>query len=241
VAETAASMGRMLGMALTPVSPVMVERSLSVRFETLSVPLEEMKVAARLAGGRLNDAFVAATIGGFRRYHDVHGAPVTELRMTMPINVRGEDKADLAGNAFAPARFLVPLDIDDPVERMRVIHDLVRRQRAEPAMALLDPMALVVHRLPASVSTALFQSMVKGQDFVTSNVPGVPVPVFIAGSAILAQYPFGPLSWAAANLTLLSYQDQVHVGINTDVAAIPDPDRFLACMSDGFDEIRKLA
>ena len=49
------------------------------------------------------------------------------------------------------------------------------------------------------------------------------------------------MSGAATNLTLLSYQDQVHVGINTDPAALPDTDTFVACLEDGFDEIRKLA
>ena len=241
VAAMLGSAGRMFGMAPRPMSPLMVGRSLRIRFDALSVPVEDMKAAARTAGSRLNDAFVAATLGGLRRYHDHHGVKVDELRMTMPINVRGEDKSDLAGNAFAPARFLVPLNIDDPVERMRVVRGLVAQQRAEPAMALLDPMALVVHRLPTSISTALFQSMLRGQDLVTSNVPGVPIPVFIAGSAVIAQYPFGPLSAAATNVTLLSYQDHVHVGINTDSAAVPDHEVFLACMHDSFDEIRKLA
>jgi diacylglycerol O-acyltransferase len=239
--DTVASMGRMFGMALRPVSPVMVGRSLSVRFDAISVPLAEMKAAARKADGRLNDAFVAAAIGGLRRYHEHHGSPVSELRMTMPINVRSEENADLAGNAFAPARFLVPLDIADPLERMRVINALVARQRAEPAMAVLDPMALIVHRLPTTVSTALFQSMLRGVDFVTSNVPGAPIPLFLAGSAVVAQYPFGPLSSAAANLTLLSYEDNIHVGINSDTAAVPDSDVFLSCLVDSFDEIRKLA
>jgi hypothetical protein len=59
--------------------------------------------------------------------------------------------------------------------------------------------------------------------------------------SILAQFPFGPMSGAATNLTLLSYQDQVHVAINTDPAALPDTDTFVACLEDGFDEIRKLA
>ncbi|GAC1318636.1 MAG: wax ester/triacylglycerol synthase family O-acyltransferase [Acidimicrobiales bacterium] len=241
VAETAASMTRMFGPATRPVSPLMVRRSLSVHFATLSEPLDELKAAARRAGGRLNDAFVAGAVGGLARYHDHHGVDVDELRMTMPINVRGEDKADLAGNAFAPARMLVPLGITDPTERMRAIAALVGRQRAEPAMAVVDPMALVVHRLPTSVSTALFQTMLRGQDFVTSNVPGVPIPVFFAGSAVEAQFPFGPMSGAAMNLTLLSYQDQVHIGVNTDPAAVPDPDVLLGCLQDSFEEIRKLA
>ena len=241
VAETAGSMSRMFGPATRPVSPLMTGRSLSVHFEALSEPLDELKAAARRAGGRLNDAFVAGAVGGLARYHEHHGADVTELRMTMPINVRGEDKADLAGNAFAPARMLVPMDIHDPVERMRAISALVGRQRAEPAMAVVDPMALVVHRLPTSVSTALFQAMLRGQDFVTSNVPGVPIPVFFAGSSVEAQFPFGPMSGAAMNLTLLSYQDQVHIGVNTDPAAVPDPDVLRSCLVDSYAEICKLA
>jgi len=241
VLATAASAARMLATASRPASPIMQGRSLRMRFAAVSVPLDEMKAAARRADGRLNDAFVAGVLGGLRRYHDSHDCEVAALRMTMPINIRSADNADLAGNAFAPARFVVPLDIDDVIERMRVVRALVQQQRAEPAMVLLDPMALVVQRLPTSVSTAFFQSMLKGQDFVTSNVPGVPLPLFVAGAAIEAQYAFGPLSGAGANLTLLSYQDQVHIGINSDPAAIPDADLFTSCLRDSLDEIRKLA
>jgi hypothetical protein len=101
-------------------------------------------------------------------------------------------------------------------------------------------MAMVVQRLPTSVSTAMFQSMLRGQDFVTSNVPGIPIPLYLAGSRVIAEYPFGPLSGAAANFTLLSYEDQAYVGINSDLAAIPDSDVFAGCVRDGFDEIRKV-
>jgi diacylglycerol O-acyltransferase len=160
--------------------------------------------------------------------------------MTMPINLRAGDTEDLAGNAFAPARFMVPVDIADPIERMARIKDLVAEQRAEPGLALLEPMALILHRLPTSVTTAVFQSMLKGVDFVTSNVPGVPIPVFFGGSEIISQFGFGPMSGAAANITLLSYRDQLHVGVNTDPAAVPDRDLFISCLRDGFDEVLKV-
>jgi hypothetical protein len=117
----------------------------------------------------------------------------------------------------------------------------VRRQRAEPALALTEPIAGVLDRLPTAVTTQVFGSMLKGIDFVTSNVPGSPIPVYLAGAAIEAQFPFAPLSGAATNITLMSYCDEVHVGVNVDAAAIPDLDRFCACLRDGFDEIRKLS
>ena len=239
--DTAASAARLLRPATTPESPLMTGRSLSVQFDTISIPLDETKAAAKAAGGRLNDAFVAGVLGGFRRYHDHHRAPVAQLRMTMPINVRNEETEDLAGNAFAPARFLAPLDIDDPIERMACIRDLVSVQRAEPALALIDPVANVVYRLPASWTTALFQSMLRGVDIVTSNVPGVPIPVYFAGAEVLSQFPFGPMTGAASNLTLLSYRDQLHIGVTSDPAAVPDRDVLLSCLRDEFDQIRKLA
>jgi hypothetical protein len=136
---------------------------------------------------------------------------------------------------------MVPLDIEDPVKRIDQVRRLVATQRAEPALALLEPMASIVYRLPTSVSTALFQSMLKGVDLVTSNVPGVPIPVFFAGAQVVSQFAFGPMSGSAANLTLLSYCDQVHIGVNTDPAAIPDADVLIASLEDSFDEIRKLA
>jgi len=83
--------------------------------------------------------------------------------------------------------------------------------------------------------------MLKGIDFVTSNVPGVPVPVWFAGARLEAQFPFGPLAGSAMNVTLLSYVDEAQIGINTDPAAVPDPEVLLSCFTDAFDEIRKLA
>ena len=237
--DTLTSVGRMLAPATEPMSPIMRARSLSVHFDTISVPLAELKSAAKIADGKLNDAFVAAIAGGMRRYHEHHGADVDALRMTMPINIRNEATADLAGNQFAPARFAVPMNVADPVERMRVVRDLVAGQRAEPALSLTEPLAGILYRLPTSVATGVFGSMLRGVDFVTSNVPGVPIPVYFAGALMESQFAFGPMSGAASNITLLSYLDEVQIAVNSDPAAIPDPEVFHACLLEGIDEIRK--
>jgi WS/DGAT/MGAT family acyltransferase len=239
--RTAASLSRLLRPALEPMSPLMRGRSLSVRYDSLQVSLPDLKAASKVVAGRLNDAFVAAVAGGMRRYHQHHGYDIGVLRMTMPINIRGAEDQYRAGNQFVPARFPVPIDIDDPIARMNAIRELVAGQRAEPALALTDPLAGLLNRLPATATTAIFGSMLKGVDFVTSNVPGVPVPVYVAGAKVEAQLALGPMSGAAANITLLSYVDDANIGINTDPAAIPDPEVFVDCLRDAFDEITKLA
>ncbi len=237
VRETVESVARLAAPATAPLSPLMTDRSLSVRFDALVVPMATAKAAARAAGATLNDAFVAATAAGFARYHDELDAPATSLRMTMPINVRSADTEDLAGNQFVPARFPIPLDVADPVDRMRVLHDLVLAQRGEPSLGFVEPMAGLLRRLPTSMSTGLFGSMLKGVDLVTSNVPGAPVPIYTAGGRVEALYALGPLTGAAANLTLLSYLDDLHIGVNVDPAAVTEPDRLVAALRAGWDDL----
>ncbi len=56
-----------------------------------------------------------------------------------------------------------------------------------------------------------------------------------------ANYALGPLSGAAINATLLSHLDDVFVGINSDPAAVPDPEVLVECLEEGFAEVRKVA
>jgi WS/DGAT/MGAT family acyltransferase len=241
VGRTLASVARMLRPVSEPLSPLMRGRSMGVRFDLLSVPLDELKRAGKAAGGTLNDAFVGAVAGGLRIYHDQHAKPVDELRMTMPINLREGEKGQAAGNQFAPARFAVPIGIKDAEARLRRIRELVSAQRAEPALAVSDDVAVVLGRLPRALAASLFGSMLKAIDFITSNVPGPPYPVWASGARVERTFGFGPLSGAAANVTLFSYDGRCNVAISTDPAAVPDPELFAACLAQGIEEVLALA
>jgi diacylglycerol O-acyltransferase len=240
-ARSTASAARMLRPVSEPMSPVMTGRSHNLRFDTLTASLAEMKTASKRIDGRLNDAFLAAVAGGLDRYHRAHGVTVDELRMTMPINIRAKGDATVGGNQFVPVRFGFPVAIVDPLERMARMRDLVKVQRSEPALNFAKPIAGMLNRLPVPMTTAIFGGMLKAIDVVTTNVPGAKRPVFIAGARLQANFGYGPLTGAACNITLLSYIDEIHIGISTDPAAVPDPDVFVACLRDGLTEIEKLA
>ena len=237
---TAGSVVRMISPATEPLSPLMTDRSLSVHFDTLQVPLAPMKKASKLVGGRLNDAFVGAVAGGLATYHRRMGLDVHELRMTMPINIRSSATANLAGNQFAPARFAVPVGISDPIARMNAVRELMEAQRREPALALTDTLAGVLNRLPVTATTGIFGAMLRGIDFITSNVPGPPVDVYLAGARLENQIAFGPMTGAATNITLLSYQGDLNLGVNTDPRAVTDRDLFVDSLRDAFEEITGL-
>ena len=241
VVDVASSLVRLMAPATEPLSPLMTGRSLSAHFDSLSVPMEPAKRAAKVAGATLNDAFIAATAIGFARYHDEMGTPTERLRLTMPISVRQADTEDLVGNQFVPARFPIPVRSDDPIGLMEELHDLLLDERREPSLAFVDPLAAILRRLPTSISTGVFGAMLKGVDLVITNVPGAPVPLYAAGARVDRLLALAPLTGAAANVALFSYLDDLHIGINMDPAAVTEPDRLMAALRAGWDDVLALA
>src|SRR6478672_4949951 len=220
-AEVGSSIARYMAPATTPHSQIMRARTLARSLGTFDVALDDLKRAGKAVGGSLNDAFVAGVVGGLARYHEFHGEEVDDLRMVMPINVR-EASAALGGNHFTPARFLVPLTIKDPAERIVALGTLARSIREEPAVQLTDALAGILNQLPTTITTAVFGSMLKCADFVTSNVPGAPFPIYSGGAELERMYAFGPLSGAAMNVTLLSHCGNCNTGVNFDAVAGTD-------------------
>jgi diacylglycerol O-acyltransferase / wax synthase len=238
--EMARSIARLLTPVAEPASPLLRGRSLSRRFDTLEVGLGDLKAAGHAVGGTLNDAFMAAVVGGLAEYHRRHQSPLHELRVTMPINVRHEGD-EMGGNRFAPARFPVPADIADPVERMGAIGERCRSWQHEPALGLTEVLAATLDRLPVSVTTSIFGGMLKNVDLVCTNVPGLPSRSYLAGAEVLRQYAFAPTSGSSLSVALLSHIDMACVGLVVDTAAVPDHELLVECLVFGFDEVLALA
>ena len=74
-----------------------------------------------------------------------------------------------------------------------------------------------------------------------SSIPGVPYPLYIAGSLITHMYPFGPLPGCAAMITLISHVGECCIGINSDTLAITDPGQLAEDLRIGLDEVIALA
>ena len=62
----------------------------------------------------------------------------------------------------------------------------------------------------------------------------------LLGTPVEAVFPFGPLAGAAVNVTLLSYQNELNVGVNIDPAAVPDVDVFMECLRTAYDDLLDL-
>lgn len=235
-AELAASVYRTVRPVNATGSPLMTERTLIRRLGVLEVSRPQLREAAHRSGGALNDAFVAGVAGGLRRYHEKHGVGVGDLHLTMPISLRDADDAP-GGNRITLMRFDIPVDLADPAERIRQVHERTERVRNEKSLPHTQLIAGVLNRVPRWY----IGSILRHVDFLASDVPGIPVPVSLGGAHVRVQYAFGPTIGSAVNVTLLTYVDTCALGIDVDSGAIPDIDVFSDCLRDGFDEVLALA
>jgi len=235
VLATATSLGRFVMPVSETLSPVMTARGLGRYLDVIEVELDELKRAGATRDATLNDAFVASVTGGLRRYHELHGAPVRDLRVTMPISLRREGDP-VGGNRITLERFTVPVGEADPAVRVRTTAWRCRAARYEEAVPLSDAVAGLLNLLPSGV----IGSMLKHVDFVASDVPGIPIPLFLAGAPVTGNYAFGPTTGAALNVTLLSYRGTCGIGCTIDTSAVPDPGVLVDCLRQGFDEVLDL-
>ncbi|WP_041298112.1 wax ester/triacylglycerol synthase domain-containing protein [Ilumatobacter coccineus] len=219
-------------------SPLWTERSTRRHLETASAPFTETRAAAHALGGTLNTAFMTIATEAASRYHAELGAPVGELRASMAISTRTEGSG---ANAFSLVRMLVPTDDIDIDERFRAIQAATDSAVRASSSASLDKMATFASALPTSMITRLARQQAHTIDFATSNVKGSPVPMYLAGAQLLSNYPIGPLSGVAFNLTLLSYLGRLDMGLNTDAAAVKEPDMLRRFIVEAVDRFTSLA
>jgi len=235
VRTTVGSLTQAVSVPDAPLSPIWVERGTTYRFGAFEFPFEGLKHAAKSRGFSVNDAFMAAVASGVDRYHERHGYEVPELRVNVPISLRGDagDRSAQASNAVAIARFEMPvggLDID---EQMAAAHELVDAWRGAPAMRMADPLADVSWFVPVPV----LAHAAKASDITTSNVPGPPIPMYLAGARMVAAFPLVATIGAAVNVTMVTYDGSACIGVSTDDRSVPDHGQLLEDLRSGFEMV----
>ncbi len=230
--ETIGSVTRVATVYDNPLSPLLTERGTTYTFGTLEFPFESIRNSAKSEGMSVNDAFMAAVMTGMQAYHIRHGSSADHLRVNVPISLRGDagDRSGQVSNAVAIARFPIPIAGLGVREIMKEAHELVAKWRAEPAMRLADPLAEVSWFVPLP----MLAQAARASDVTTSNVPGPPIPIYLAGARMIAAYPLVATIGAAVNVTMVTYDGHAFVGISSDDRAIKDPHELLHDLRAGF-------
>jgi diacylglycerol O-acyltransferase len=235
VRQTVGSISKAVSVPEAPLSPLWQERGTTYHFGAFDFPFAGLKHAAKSRGFSVNDAFMAAVTSGVDRYHQRYGASVSELRINVPISLRGDagDRSAQASNAVAIARFELPVEGLDLEARMATAHELVDTWRNAPAMRMADPLADVSWLVPVPVLAHAAQT----SDITTSNVPGPPIPLYLAGAQMVSAFPLVATIGAAVNVTMVTYNGAACIGISTDDRSIRNHRELIEDLRWGFEMV----
>ncbi len=229
VADALEAVGEVIGAFADPAPQVPLNRPIGPhrRFVWASSELETFKRIKNALGGTVNDVVLAVVTGALRDW--LHGRGIRteglELRALVPVSIRGEDERGDLGNRIAAMRGPLPVYIEDPVRRLRVVSEqmegLKRSKQALGAEVIsrfndFAPPTLLAQASRINFSTRLFNTIV-------TNVPGPQIPLYVLGRELEEVIPiaFLPENHALA-IAIMSYNGRMDFGLLADYDSMED-------------------
>lgn len=212
--------------------------------------LDDVRAIKDHFGVTVNDVMLAAATTALRsELQRRDSLPERPLVGMIPISERPAGDAELS-NRVAAMMVGLPTEIADPVERLHGVHELAnlaKERYAKRGTGVLEGWAAMVPpvlvRLGAGAISATGIADVIPPLFntIVSNMPGPPIPLYLAGARVTHLYPMGPLfETCGLNITLMSHDGMIDVGVLTCPEMVDDPTR----LADGFlgaiDELKGL-
>ncbi|HEV2689810.1 MAG TPA: wax ester/triacylglycerol synthase family O-acyltransferase [Bryobacteraceae bacterium] len=200
-------------------------------------------------GGTVNDVALTVLTGAVSRYVKMCGQHVARrfCRFMVPVNVRREDQRGDLGNQVSALLVNVPLDVDDPAERLKLVN---KRTEALKNARLADIMRVITNA--GGLAPAPLQALVMALPFmplpapvfnmVSTNVPGPQIPLYATGQEMLNYFPHVPVgNDLGMGCAIQSYNQKITFGITSDVAAAPDAHHMRDFLFESFHELCQAA
>ena len=208
----------------------------------IALDFEPLRIAKKKLGGQMIDVLLTGVAGAMGRWHSAHGHhDVTELLTMVPINLRPTSEFGLAaalGNRTTGINVRLPISIDDPIERFAVIHERMQARKASPAAQMVPALADLVSGAPRWLYQRFALRVSSAIELIVTNVPGIPMPRYIAGAEITAGYPIAPTApRTPVSIALYGYRGRLFIGLDADGTAMPDLAGFEEMLRASFAEL----
>ncbi|KWX66768.1 wax ester/triacylglycerol synthase family O-acyltransferase [Mycobacterium sp. NAZ190054] len=218
------------------------------KFATATLALDDVKQTGKHLGVTINDMVLAMSAGALRklllRYDGRADHP---LLASVPVSF-DFSRDRISGNYFTGVLVSLPVDVEDPVERVHAAHDAAAAGKESNNLIGPELVSRWSAYFPPAPAEAMFRwlSNKDGQNKVLnlpiSNVPGPRERARVGGALVTGIYSVGPLTAGSGlNITVWSYVDQINISVLSDGKTLEDPHELTAAMVDEFIEIRRAA
>ena len=226
-------------MRLAPATPFNAGITSGRVFVTATAPLDECKAISRAVGGSFNDLVLWICSTALRNYlMQHHSLPKKSLVAAMPVSLRANDTTGDAtelGNQVSLSLVELGTHLANPLKRMNAI--MASTGKVKTSMQSLkgllptDYPSLLAPWLVGGAAKMAFSAygtsgiasrLPTVANLVISNVPGPPVPLYLAGAQFLSFHPLSIIVHGLAlNITIQTYAGKVDFGIVADKQALP--------------------
>jgi WS/DGAT/MGAT family acyltransferase len=237
-------------LTLAPRTPLNLSITTGRAFATVSVPLPELKEMGRAHDATINDMVLMLCSSALRRYYAKRRMlPRKSLIAAVPISLR--EKGDTTSDNQASMSFIsLGTQLSDP--RKRLAH--VKAATAAMKSSMGSIKSILPTDFPSmgipwliEAATALYgkakvaDRIPQVANVVISNVPGPPVPLYMAGARMVTNFPASIIVHGMGlNITVQSYDKSLDFGLMADAKAMPDVRELADAISIALDDLRAL-
>ena len=193
------------------------------------LPLATVKQIKNKTKTTVNDVMVSCLAGALRTYlKDCSMEKPQDVWAAVPVDVRASRKSMKFKNNFALVLLRAPVEVESDIEQL---FETKRRMdqiksSAEPLVAATTVRLLML--LPHYISKPILDIFSLKMSCVLSNVPGPQIRLTIGGNEALGGVFWPPArSNIALMMSIFSYNGHINVGVMTDQAVIPEPNKIV--------------
>jgi WS/DGAT/MGAT family acyltransferase len=237
-------------VTLAPPTPLNLSITAGRAFATVTLPLMEVKALGRIHEATINDLVLLLCSSALRRHYAKQRLlPRKSLVAAVPITLREKGDAT-ADNQASMSLISLGTHIADTAKRLAHVKaaNAAMKSTMGNVKSILptDFPSLGVPWLMEAAAALYGKAKVADRipqlaNVVISNVPGPPLPLYMAGARMITNYPASIIVHGLAlNITVQSYDKSLDFGLMADAAAMPDVRDLADAIAIAFDDLRAL-
>lgn len=234
-------------LMLAPRTPFNQSVTAGRAFAAVSLPLPRLKLLGRAHEATLNDIVLVICATALRRYLGQHATlPRKSLVAAVPVSLRAPGDTTATTQA---SMSLVSLGTHIPDLAKRLAH--VKAATAAMKLAMGKLKSVLPTDFPSigvpwlmEAATKLYGKAKVAErlpllaNLTISNVPGPPVPLYLAGARMRCNYPVSiVMHGIGLNITVESYDRQMDFGLVADAKALPHVRALADAIHIAFDDL----
>lgn len=198
-------------------------------------------------GVTINDVVLSICAGALKKYLAHKNIQLKKPLIVMaPISIRKKKQKHAMGNQVSSMLLSLATDLEDPLARLKVIHNNAEAAKVFNRLTHLEDLAEYIPSLLQALAAKIYSQVRFSQkinpafNLTITNVPGPQIPLYFDGAKLHSQYGMAPIvDGMGLMLVVMSYNGSVGIGITACRELMPDVKLLAQYINESCDDLLK--